>query len=47
MTSLGREVKPWVPCRRFMARTVEEPQAKIEPLSKICRTFQAPCRKRR
>ena len=20
MTSFGREVKPWVPCRRFMAR---------------------------
>ena len=46
MTSLGREVKPWVPCRRFTAskRTLKP---KLEPLSKICRTFHALCRKRR
>ena len=46
MTCFGREVKPWVPCRRFTARKrTSEP--KLEPLSKICRPFHALCRKRR
>ena len=39
MTSFGREVKPWVPCRRFTARK--------RTSSKICQTFHALYRKRR
>ena len=44
MTSFGREVKPWVPV--IDLRHVKEPQLKLEPLSKICRTFHAHSRKR-
>ena len=43
MTSFGREVKPWVPCRRFTTRK-KNLKRKLEPLSKICRTFHAHCR---
>ena len=43
MTSFGREVKPRVPCRRFTARKRTWSQ-KLEPLSKICRTFHTLCR---
>ena len=43
MTSFGRDVKPWVPCRRFTKNL----KPKLEPLNKICRTFHAHCRKRR
>ena len=28
MTSFGREVEPWIPCRRFTAR--KKPQAEIK-----------------
>ena len=41
MTSFGRAVKPWVPCRRFTARK------RTSNRSKICQTFHAHCRKRR
>ena len=46
MTSFRREVKPLVPCRRFTAcKRTSKPR--LEPLSKISRTFHAQCRKRR
>ena len=37
MTSFGREVKPWVPCRRFMALKNLKPE--LEPLSKFVGLF--------
>ena len=47
MTSFGREVKPWVPCRRFTH--VKEPQAEIRASEQNLSAFSrfTVCRKRR
>ena len=37
MTSLGREVNPWVPCRRLTAR--KKPQAEIRALEQNLSIF--------
>ena len=38
ITSFGREVKPWVPCRAFTARK-KNLKPKLEPLSKNLSDF--------
>ena len=45
MSSFRREIKPLVPCQRFMAYIYKNLKPKLEPLSKICWTFHAHCRK--